>query len=114
MKRTWSALGLTLAFALTGVNAAQVLYKSTMPDGRSIYGERPVPGAEQVETIDGPPAQTGVVIVTPEDKARAKALPAPQGPAVTIIPQRSRPPIQPIQPGTLQNPEGALPKPAEY
>ena len=31
--------------------AAQTLYKSTMPDGRVLYSDKPAPGAANVETI---------------------------------------------------------------
>src|SRR5690242_8170607 len=31
--------------------AAQVNYKSTMPDGKVIYGDKPVPGAAKVDEI---------------------------------------------------------------
>ena len=31
--------------------AAQTLYKSTMPDGRVLYGDKPAPGAANVEEI---------------------------------------------------------------
>lgn len=35
---------------IAGAAHAQVLYKSTMPDGRVIYGDKPAPGAAKVET----------------------------------------------------------------
>lgn len=31
---------------------AQTIYRSTMPDGRVVFGDKPVSGAERVETID--------------------------------------------------------------
>lgn len=43
--------------------AAQGLYKSVMPDGRVIYGDKPAPGAARVEPLDfgpaPPPADSG-------------------------------------------------------
>lgn len=51
--------------------AAQTLYKSTMPDGKVIYGEKPAPGAKKVETIAPPPEKPGITIVAPSDKASA-------------------------------------------
>ncbi|HEX2826333.1 MAG TPA: DUF4124 domain-containing protein [Burkholderiales bacterium] len=51
--------------------AAQTLYKSTMPDGKIVYGEAPVPGAKRVDTIEPPPAKTGVSAATDAEKARA-------------------------------------------
>ena len=65
------ALGLFMTAAGAG---AQVVYKSTMPDGKVIYAEKPVPGAKRVDTIERPPAKTGTTIVTPEELARAEAL----------------------------------------
>lgn len=51
---------------------AQTLYKSTMPDGKVIYGEKPAPGATKVETVSPPPPKTGTVIISPEEKKRAE------------------------------------------
>ena len=51
--------------------AAQTLYKSTMPDGKVVYSEKPVPGAAKVDTVEGPPAKTGVTSATDQEKARA-------------------------------------------
>jgi hypothetical protein len=48
---------------------AQPVYKSTMPDGRVIYGPEPVSGASKVDTITPPPASTGVNVLTPSEKA---------------------------------------------
>lgn len=62
--------GLCLAGAVSA--SAQPLYKSTMPDGKVIYGEKPAPGATKVETVTPPPPKTGTVVVTPEEKKRAE------------------------------------------
>jgi hypothetical protein len=51
---------------------AQTVYKSTMPDGKVVYGEKPAPGATRVDKMDPPPAKTGVTGLTPEEKARAE------------------------------------------
>jgi hypothetical protein len=37
--------------------AAQVNYKSTMPDGKVIYGDKPAPGAVKVEEMKPPTTQ---------------------------------------------------------
>ena len=64
-----------LACALCASSAgAQPVYKSTMPDGKVVYGEKPAPGATRVDTIEAPPAKTGVSGLTPEEKARAEQL----------------------------------------
>jgi hypothetical protein len=54
--------------------SAQTVYKSTMPDGKVVYGEKPAPGASRVDTIEPPPAKTGVTGLTPEEKTRAQQL----------------------------------------
>ena len=64
-------LALTLLFAGGSVQA-QGVYKSTMPDGKVIYAEKPVPGAAKVDKMEPPPAKTGTIVVTPEEKARAE------------------------------------------
>lgn len=51
---------------------AQVIYKSTMPDGRVIYGAEPAPGAKRVETLKPPAENTGVRPVGPKDEAAAQ------------------------------------------
>lgn len=61
---------LVLLLAASGA-LAQAMYKSTMPDGKVIYGEKPAPGAKTVETIAAPPPAPGITIVTPAEKARA-------------------------------------------
>lgn len=53
---------------------AQTVFKSTMPDGKVVYGEKAAPGATKVETIEPPPPKTGVTSITPEEKARAEQL----------------------------------------
>ena len=70
MKRLCTAAAILLLIGDTAI-AAQPVYKSTMPDGKVIYGEKPVPGAKQVDTIEPPPPKTGITAVTPEEKARA-------------------------------------------
>jgi hypothetical protein len=58
-------------FVSFGALAAQTLYKSTMPDGKVIYSESPAPGAKRVDTVEPPPAKTGVTAATPQEKQRA-------------------------------------------
>lgn len=64
-------IALVLALSAFGAGA-QTVYKSTMPDGKVVYGEKPVPGAQKVDTLEPPPTTTGVTAVTPEEKARAE------------------------------------------
>ena len=60
---------LVLLLAASGA-FAQAMYKSTMPDGKVIYGEKPAPGAQRVETIASPPPKTGITVVTPAEKTQ--------------------------------------------
>jgi hypothetical protein len=50
----------TAALMSTAPAWAQVIYKSTMPDGRIIYGEKAAPGAKKVEEIIPQTGKTGV------------------------------------------------------
>ena len=63
----------------TGGAAAQSVYKSTMPDGKVVYGEKPAPGAAKVDKMDPPPAKTGIGGITPEERARAENLQRQRG-----------------------------------
>lgn len=49
--------------------AAEDLYKSIMPNGKVVYGEKPEPGAKQVEKLPAPPPKTGTTLVTPAEKS---------------------------------------------
>lgn len=53
--------------------AAQTNYKSTMPDGRVVYGDKPAPGATKVEPVKSAPTK-GITISTPKDAAALKQL----------------------------------------
>ena len=69
MKTLAIVIGALLAGA-TGV-AAQTLYKSTMPAGTVVYSEKPVPGAAKIDTVEPPPAKSGISAATAQEKARA-------------------------------------------
>jgi hypothetical protein len=49
---------------------AQAMYKSTMPDGRTVYGEKPEPGAKRVDKVEAPPPKTGTTVLTPAEKQK--------------------------------------------
>lgn len=100
---------LVLALAAPAVFAAEDMYRSVMPDGRTLYGEAPAPGAKSVRKIPAPPASTGVIVVTPEEKGRRNLEPASGG--VAVIPPPKRAPAPPAEAGLKQSPVG-LPKPA--
>src|SRR5574338_127787 len=61
------ALLLLCGFLAMPVAAAD-LYKSIMPNGKVVYGEKPEPGARQVEKLPAPPPKTGTTLVTPAEK----------------------------------------------
>lgn len=63
------AIGCLIAVALPiHLASAQTLYKSTMPDGRVVYGDREEPGAVKVETSKPDTSRTGVQINSPGEK----------------------------------------------
>ncbi|HKA46412.1 MAG TPA: DUF4124 domain-containing protein [Burkholderiales bacterium] len=61
-----------LLLVFHGAPAQQQLYRSTMPDGRVIYGDQPVQGAVQVEQTKPPVAKKGVPTLAPREDAVAK------------------------------------------
>ena len=76
-----NALAIVIGTLLASLpaSAGQTLYKSTMPDGKVVYSEKPVPGAKRVDTIEPPPAKTGVTAVSPGERARAAQAAATAG-----------------------------------
>ena len=54
--------------------AAQTLYKSTMPDGRVIYGDKPAPDAAKVEETRPDISKGGIGGATPREAAALKQL----------------------------------------
>ena len=56
-----------------GAALGQVIYKSTMPDGKVIYSDAPVPGAAKVESGRAPETK-GVDPVTPEQQQHIEQL----------------------------------------
>lgn len=63
-----------LACLVSWPASAQTLYKSTMPDGKVIYGDQPAPGAVKVEAPNVAPASKGIAPLTPQDAQAAKRL----------------------------------------
>lgn len=74
------------ALLLAGISAgaiAQTLFKSTMPDGRVIYADKPAPGAVKVDPVTPDTSKAGLQTLTPgEAAAGKKAAAAPAKPAV--------------------------------
>ena len=87
--------------------AADPVYKSTMPDGRVIYGESAMQGARRVDRVAAPPESAGIITATPEEKSRAASMVTPSG-GVTVIPQPARAPVQPAQQAYTANPDKSL------
>ena len=108
MKSTIFPLMLCFALATPAVLAGEPIYRSTMPDGSTRYGEEPAPGAKSVKKVPAPPATTGVTVVTPEEKGRG--APPVRGGGVAVIPQPVRPPLQAAEQGRLHGPGTDLPK----
>jgi succinyl-CoA synthetase alpha subunit len=50
-----------------------------MPDGRVIYGEKPVPGAKKVEPFVPQTGNTGVRTVSPEEQRQVQEFAASKG-----------------------------------
>lgn len=71
MKILTRSFAILVLLTASGVSA-QGVYKSTMPDGKIVYGEKPAPGATRVDKMEPTPAKTGVTGLTPEEKARAE------------------------------------------
>ena len=75
--RIVSAIACCLAAALLAPAAsAQLLYKSTMPDGKVIYGDKPVPGAVKVEKSKPDTSKKGFAPPTKGEAATLKELEA--------------------------------------
>jgi hypothetical protein len=64
---------LVLAF-VSGVALAQFLYKSTMPDGKVVYGDSPAPGAVKVEKTRPDTSKTGVTGATQSETEALRNL----------------------------------------
>lgn len=96
-----------LGFVLAASNAFAAdtdLYRSIMPDGSTRYGESPAPGAKSVRRVQPPPASTGTITVTPEEKQRR--FDSPQPGSASVLTQSVRPAAPPAQAGILQAPQG--------
>ena len=76
LKSTLSALLMLVAAMLVQPALAQVLYKSTMPDGRVVYGDKPAPGAVKVEATKPDTSNKGIVTSTPKEAAAVKQFEA--------------------------------------
>ena len=55
--------------------AGQLNYKSTMPDGKVVYGDKPAPGAVKVEQLKGAPTK-GINVTSPQEAAALRQMEA--------------------------------------
>ena len=69
-----SILSIALLVALVPSVSAQTLYKSTMPDGRIVYGDKPAPGAVKSEEQKPDTSKQGIVPPSAKEKAIAQGL----------------------------------------
>ena len=63
-----------IAALLAQTAAAQVLYKSTMPDGSIAYGDKPAPDAVKVEETRPDISKRGIGGVTPREQEALRDL----------------------------------------
>ena len=73
LKRLWPLSWVLVAALCPQLAAAQANYKSTMPDGKVIYGDKPVPGAVKVDQLKAPSTK-GVTVSTPQDAAALRQM----------------------------------------
>ena len=76
-----NSLALAALLSVCGTAVGQTLYKSTMPDGKIVYSEKPVPGAKRIDTVEPPPTKAGITTATEGEKARAAQSAAKAGAA---------------------------------
>ena len=69
-----AAYGCCLAAALLLPAVAQTLYKSTMPDGSVVYGDKPAPGAAKVEETRPDVSKGGIGGTTTREQEALKEL----------------------------------------
>ena len=111
MKTAIPSLTVLLVLAAPAALAAEDIYKSTMPDGRVLYGESPYPGAQSINRIAPPPVTTGTIVVTPAEQARGTFALSDRGPGgVVVLPHAKRESPRAAQQGRLQGDSQQLPR----
>jgi hypothetical protein len=68
------SVSILLCAALAQPALAQTLYKSTLPDGRVVYGDKPAPGAVKSEEQRPDISKKGVTPPTADGAAAARSL----------------------------------------
>jgi len=90
-----------IALTLATPAAAQMAYRNVFPDGRVVYSDRPLAGAEQQSTIAPPPPGAAATAPAPAPAAASAPNPAPasaEGPAAAVPGARWPPPPDAAQP----------------
>ena len=91
------AISIVLVLSSPLALAADESYRSVMPDGSIRYGAAPEPGAKQVKKIPAPPAKTGTIVITNQEKNNAERIRTPEGSAAVMPPQaRESPRPRPV------------------
>lgn len=102
-------IAFTLGLAVPALSLAEEIYKSTMPDGRIVYGETVAAGAQKFEKVEVRSTATGTVVATPQDKERAERIGDRSKPTVGVMPAQKRSAAPPLESGTI-NPPGMMPQ----
>lgn len=74
MTKILVAVAAFAAAALVQPAMAQTLYKSTLPNGRVIYGDRPAPGAVKVEESKPDTSNKGIGGTSPTERNTVRTL----------------------------------------
>ena len=74
MKPLLKLICVLIAAVLLQPAAAQVLYKSTMPDGRIVYGDKPDPDAVKVDETQPDISKRGIGGTTPREQETLREL----------------------------------------
>ena len=74
MRRIVVMGGIVAAALLLQPAVAQTLYKSTMPDGSVVYGDKPAPGAAKVEETRPDIQKGGIGGTTPREQEALKEM----------------------------------------
>lgn len=106
------AVSIMLALSASVAIAADDSYRSVMPDGSIRYGAAPEPGAKQVKKLAAPPASTGTIILTNQDKNKAERVTVRER-GGAVLPATGRESPKSLPAGSLQAPT-ALPKRGGY
>jgi len=79
MARSMVILASVITAALLQPAMAQTLYKSTLPDGRIVYGDKPAPDAVKVEESKLDTSSKGIGVTTPREPKTLRELEKSRG-----------------------------------